>query len=477
MNVSFRPWRESGSSAGSAITFNVDHLIETSGQLSTVGIPYKVNSFVVTVSETSPMPPNKIFVLSLPSGSPVLTLTSQEVNSLPYGDSYKSITSYKVTQSTNWSMSYEDACDCEDDSECPEGQKCVDCECVDCDQQQATHFQIRFEYDELVTTSDAKQVMFTLSSIYPISGSEGQIIQGQETSGVWYYPRIRFCDSDGEARPYTGALAFYGYCNPDRSTALYSNNRGDLQEISWVIGQKATTDSVSNNPWSVPRILIEFIEPSAVIYEPDCSGVAGSGFPPIDPVQPTEPEEPLPPDPGDPPDEIDEPLPPDPIDGTGGGEPPPEPQQGLCDCEKYLAKMILAGTQQIRNAIVDHGNQLDARLADGYAVLYERITSLERVLYQQNSETNRLLYELSMYLFQPFHAEIVTIRKTLQKSLESGDDGLIDIVKTGLVEGDKGLVDYVEDFVEQYEPVTIENEYRTQSHRVIDNLDQVVNKL
>ena len=366
--------------------------------------------------------------------------------------------------------------ECSCDFDCPDGEKCVDGECVPCDEQQATHFQVRFEYEELVTTSDAKQVMATLSSIYPIADSEGQIIQGQETSGLWYYPRIRFCNSEGEPRPYTGALAFYGYCNPDGSSALYSNN-SSLTEKSWVIGQKAITDHVAANPWSVPRLLIEFIEQSRIVYEVSCSGVDPEEFPPIDPVEPTEPEEPLPPDPGDPPEEIDGPLPPDPVDGTGGGEPPPEPQEGLCDCEKYLAKMILAGTQQIRNAIVEHGNQLDARLADGHSVLYDRITSLERVLYQQHSETNRLLYELSMYLFQPFHAEVVTIRKTLQKSLESGDDGLIDIVKSGLVEGEEGLIDYVKEFVDNYEPVTIENEYRTQSHRVIDNLDEVVNKL
>ena len=56
-----------------------------------------------------------------------------------------------------------------------------------------------------------------------------------------------------------------------------------------------------------------------------------------------------------------------------------------------------------------------------------------------------------------------TINEAIQKGLVKDDDGLIDIVETGLVEGDKGLVDYVKDFVEQYEPVTIENEYRTQS--------------
>lgn len=367
--------------------------------------------------------------------------------------------------------------ECQENSDCEIGEKCVDGECVPCEQQEATHFQVRFEYEELVTTSEANQVMATLSSIYPISGSDGRIIQGQESSGLWYYPRIRFCNSDGEARPYTGSLAFYGFCNPDGSTALYSNNLGDLHETSWVVGQKARTDSVSSNPWSVPRVLIEFIEPSEVIYETGCSGVLPEEFPPIEPVEPSEPEEPLPPDPGDPPDEIEEPLPPDPIDGTGGGEPPTEPQEGLCDCEKYLAKMVLAGTQQIRNAIVEHGNQLDARLADGHAVLYERMTSLERVLYQQHRETNRLLYELSMFLFQPFYSEVVQVRKTLQKALESGDDGLIDIIKKGLVEDDKGLVDYAKDFVEQYEPVTIENEYRTQSHRVVDNLDSIMKNL
>ena len=35
----------------------------------------------------------------------------------------------------------------------------------------------------------------------------------------------------------------------------------------------------------------------------------------------------------------------------------------------------------------------------------------------------------------------------------------------------------ITDAIENIEPVTIENEYRTQSHRVIDNLDEVVNKL
>jgi len=69
------------------------------------------------------------------------------------------------------------------------------------------------------------------------------------------------------------------------------------------------------------------------------------------------------------------------------------------------------------------------------------------------------------------------IRDDIKKGLVDGDDGLIDIVKIGLQEGDKGLVDFVKDFTEQYEPVIIENEYRTQSHRVIDNLDEVVNKL
>ena len=196
---------------------------------------------------------------------------------------------------------------CSDDSDCDAGEKCVDGECVPCDEQQATHFQIRAEFEELVTLPDGSQTMYLLSSVYPIgSGVSNQIIQLAECNGVWYYPRIRFCDASGVIKPYTGALAIYGYCNPDGSTALWVNNFNAVEQ-SHLLGQRAQMDLHFASPLSVPRILVEFIEPSAVILEADCSSVTPEDPPDIEPVEPDDPEEPDEPIEPDEPDEPDEP--------------------------------------------------------------------------------------------------------------------------------------------------------------------------
>ena len=143
-----------------------------------------------------------------------------------------------------------------------------------------------------------------MACIYPIgSGVSNQIIQLAECSGAaWYYPRIRFCDENGEPKPYTGNLALYGYCNPDGSSAMWVNSWNNIQNASWLLGQKAQMDLHFSTPLAIPRVLIEFIDSSDVIWESDCSGVAGDNFPPIEPVPPTEPDEP---------DEPEEPLPPE----------------------------------------------------------------------------------------------------------------------------------------------------------------------
>ena len=64
--------------------------------------------------------------------------------------------------------------ECQSNEDCPQGEKCKDGECVPCLHQQAEYFQVRFEYEELVSTSEANQVMYTMSSIYPTLGSEGR---------------------------------------------------------------------------------------------------------------------------------------------------------------------------------------------------------------------------------------------------------------------------------------------------------------
>lgn len=348
--------------------------------------------------------------------------------------------------------------DCNESTPCPEGEKCVDGECVPCGEQQATHFQIRFEYSELATDAGGSQTMYHLSSVIPIAGSEELVIQGTEVNQSKYYPRIRFCDSEGNIKPYTGTFSFYGFTTPDKAWTLYPSN-GNLTESSTFIGVESQTDAVSNNPWFMPRVLINHIDESSTIYETECSSVTPEEPPVIEPVFPEEPVEP------DEPTEPEEPT--EPTEPTKPTE-PDEPETG-CECEKYIGKQI-------------------ARAAD---ILYEGIILLKRELsvgfreiVVEMYEARKLNYKLSMFLqnqqYQVLisqHQRLYEILQSIQKGLIKGDDGLIDIVKSGLVEGEKGLVDYVKEFVDNYEPITIENEYRTQSHRVIDNLDDVVKKL
>ena len=162
--------------------------------------------------------------------------------------------------------------ECENNDDCPDGEKCVGGECVPCEEQQATHFQIRFEYTELATDSSGSQSMYHLSSIIPIAGAEELIIQGTEINQPTYFPRIRFCDSEGNIKPYTGTLSFHGFSTPDKAWT-FSVANGNLTEASTFIGVESQTDAVSNNPWFIPRVLINHIDESAVIYEADCSSV------------------------------------------------------------------------------------------------------------------------------------------------------------------------------------------------------------
>lgn len=354
---------------------------------------------------------------------------------------------------------------CIENSECPDGLKCVAGECVPCDNQEAHYFQVRFEYDELVTTSDANQVMYTMSGIYPITGSEGQIIQGQETSGLWYYPRIRFCNIYGEIRPYTGALAFYGACNPDGSTALYSNNFGELKDVSSVIGERAKTDSISANPWFVPRLLIEFIEASETIWEPDCSFIWPAELPPIEPVVPSEPDDPVEPT------EPEEETPIDKEEHEGEPEEPEKPDKPVepsnCECENYIANSVQVGSDQIFDMLGSLKDSID-RLSNNLTKDVDRVSlSINQAANLNNlalSAINTNLFNLLMFATDRFYNELVQFRHDFQ-SLGKFEEKWISEYFKKISDDFEVFKTKFEEFSDSYEPVQIENEYRVQSRR------------
>lgn len=390
----------------------------------------------------------------LPLGS-VIT-----IDSVPYSVSGTGVVTHLVGKPTagsfaTGSLLCGSTSACEDNSDCPEGEKCLDGECVPCDEQQATHFQIRAEFEELVTLPDGSQTMYLLSSVYPIgSGVSNQIIQLAECNGVWYYPRIRFCNAAGVIKPYTGALSFYGYCNPDGSTAMWVNNF-NVTEQSHLLGQKAQMDLHFATPLSIPRILVEFIEPSAVIYETDCSSVT-----PVDPpeIEPKEPDD----------DEIDDIEDDDPIDKIDDDEEddePTKPQDGLCVCEEYIGKQIA----RLSNAVTSAANLIKNQIWVGFDGLH---TKLHQQI-QYDRELQLFIQNQQKQILENQHQRLLEIRQSLD-SLGSVVFDIKTAVEKGLVKDDTGLIDAfidetgktINSAVQDIEPVWIENEFNVKSHIV-----------
>lgn len=346
----------------------------------------------------------------------------------------------QVSGAAEYTITVEEFGFCNVDSDCGENQKCVDGVCVDCEPQQATHFQVRWEFEELHQDQDGNQVMFVISDLKNISNLVGNdIITSPPFVGgskPWAYPRIRFCKSSGEAAPYSGSVSIAGYCNPDGSMAMFVKSwpaSGVETPVSWLLGDYSEVDLISDNPLAVARLLIEWMDSSETILESACSGVGVSEPPDIPPVEPEPPEEPVEPD--DPEETDPEVLIEEPVE-------PIEPEN-TCECEVYLAKKIAKAIIQLSNSVITLGNKIDARFEEQIKI---------------SKQTAEYLKDTFQPIFEKLQVDVSDIEK-YQKDLS---------------EDIEFLKESVADFVEQYEPVQIENEYRTQSHRIIDNLDSTI---
>lgn len=193
------------------------------------------------------------------------------------------------------------------------------------------------------------------------------------------------------------------------------------------------------------------------------------------PTEPPPTEPPGEPTGGDEPEEIDEPLPPLPVTPLPPQPQPPTPETG-CECEIYQAKMILSGLQEVRNAIIGHQNQIDARLADGDSVLFARLTSMERTIYQQLAQTNRLLYDLSNWFGNNFFAELLKIRQAVETGLVKENKAVLESISDNLEFNDKGIAEILDGkdmvvFVENEERVST-SVYRTPDSHI--NISQMI---
>lgn len=367
---------------------------------------------------------------------------------------------------------------CDDNSDCPEGQKCVDGECVDCEEEQATHFRFRVEFDRETAVPDlggnVSKIEIPPRSIATMNSST--IIETASYSNLICLVRAIPCDASGNPKPYNGNASFK--CNAQSNT-----NQGLIEYVSGVESGWKHTGMINSSAdgitgYQYTRIEVYGIEESALVYEEGCGGYVAeepiqipiTGGPPIipPPQEPVEPEvlpppsEPLPPD--DWPEPWEPPYTP-PINPVPPTQPisPEEPSAG-CECEIYLAQYIGSRLVWLVTAVLNVKDTLyNFTLAS-----YDIINSFIQFLSSVYSNFSLFLVEFLELIYQTA-LHFVTVYQNEQFKNRAKIDEVIDELKTFNTK--------FAEFSDNYEPVQIENEYRTQSHRIIDNLDSTLNKL
>jgi len=343
---------------------------------------------------------------------------------------------------------------CDDDSDCGPCEKCVDGECVPCEQCSDGLGQLILYCNDPINGDLVKVVDIDWSLSDQDNVNIGMALYG-------YSYRLT-CPKGFE----DGIITITEYWE---ETATGINTDPVVRQVNTIKGKKYVDIQIADYFTRIDMFgpipgFCSFTGKVHIGWVGDDYGTCADdlGDDPGEPVKPP-PTSPPPAEPpekptgGDEPEEIDEPLPPEPVTPLPPEPQPPEPQTG-CECEIYQAKMILSGLQEVRNSIINHQNQIDARLADGDRVLFARLTSMERTIYQQLAQTNRLLYQLSYWFGNNFFAEF----KQLRESVAQVSDDITDIrdsLRLPPCEPDypdgKTISEIADEFVQKYEPVDV----------------------
>lgn len=367
---------------------------------------------------------------------------------------------------------------CSENSDCPDGQKCVNGECVDCEEEQADYFRFRVEFDRETAVPDlggnVSKIDIAPRSIASMNSST--VIETSSYSNLSCLVRAIPCDASGNPKPYNGNASFK--CNAQSNT-----NQGLIEYSSGVESGWKHTGMINSSAdgitgYQYTRIEVNGIEESAAVYEEGCGGYVAeepeqipvTGEPPIipPPVEPEEPEVLPPPSEPSPPDDWPQPWEPPytpPINPIPPTQPlsPEEPTTG-CDCEIYLAQYIGSRLVWLVTAVLNVKDTLYNFTLSAYDIINALIQFLSSV-YSNFSlflvEFLRLIYQTALHFVTVYQNEQFKNREKIAE--------VVDELKTFNTK--------FAEFADNYEPVQIENEYRTQSHRIIDNLDSTLNKL
>jgi len=363
--------------------------------------------------------------------------------------------------------------ECEDNADCPTGEKCVDGECVPCQK-----------------VVDGQGTL-TLYGSHRVDGT----LLADSYQGGWEGSNSHEFDLPN-GTPYAGALvipngmqanlkisAYYGFFGASSWSKVVFDGPVNKQKVEF------NYPPAGDLPFGCLYSAKVLVEVTNYVGLGDCADDLVEPEEPVAPEPPIieEPETPVEPEPENPIDkEVHEGEPEEPVKP----DKPVEPEN--CDCENYIAKSVQVGSDQIFDMLGSLKDSID-RLSNNLTKDVDRVSlSINQAANVNNaalSAINSNLYNLLMFLSEKMYTEVVQLRLDLKENLSCGDRGLACILEKAALktvnhpvagEIEVGLVDSVVDFagkniqesVEEIEPVHIENEFRVQSRRTENFIDE-----
>jgi len=349
-----------------------------------------------------------------------------------------------------------------------------------CESIQATHYQIRWEFDRIVALdSDGNSGNYHLSQIFPIpsGGVDDVVHRFAGFLAPYVSSRIRFCDANGAIKPYRGSGYIAHVLNADGSGALMGNTSfsASSPDVLYTAVTPLTQSLADGVGTTSVNTLVSFSASDEVLSD-DCETIE----PPGDEDDEVElPEGEDPPDGEDPPERKD--------GEKGKRKDDPDPVE-TCECYDIINQRL---TDINNNIAILNDNILEQMQVhnDTFAILITKMQEWTRYL---SGQWREIMFEKNKYddLRQKRLKQFLTsgsgekIADSVQRatdalyvsdsdSVHDGDSiaDLHDSVFHSSINSDFSITDAIENI----EPVHIENEYRTQSHRVIDNFDSTQN--
>lgn len=359
--------------------------------------------------------------------------------------------------------------ECQSNEDCEQGEKCEDGECVPCDKivdgrGTLTLYGTHNTNGTFMTDAHQREWVGSNSHEFYMEG-------GSPYAGVLVIPN--------GIQAHLKIHVFYGFTGGSIWSKIAFEGDVNQQKIEF------NYPPAGNLPFGCLYSSKVLVEVTNYTNLGDCAD---------DLPEPEEPVKPEPPEGGEPetPPEPEEEDPIDKEEHEGEEEKPVKPDKPdepqNCDCENYIANSVQVGSDQIFDMLGSLKDSID-RLSNNLTKDIDRVSlSINQAANLNNlalSAINTNLYNLLMFLSDKMYKEFVEFRKDFKNFGFYDETWISEILHQALIHPSpddppsKGSVEYFkklsedfkvfrekfQEFSDSYEPVQIENEYRVQSRR------------